>query len=797
MPRWFRHIVLSLPLVAGLLLLSAWLLLRGSLPQLDGESSLPGLTAPATIQRDALGVVSIDAANATDLARALGYVHAQERFFEMDLMRRSAAGELAELFGPVALPLDQQRRAHRMRARIGAHTDSFAGEHRAELQAYADGVNAGLAALPIRPWPYLLLRQPPRRWQIADSALVGLAMYFDLQDSRNARELALWKLQPLLPPALFALLVRDGTTWDAPLSGSPRGDAALPGADEVDLRTLPMPGPTMPARFVEPLEPGSNNWAVAGALTADGRAIVANDMHLGLRVPNLWFRARLRYIEPGAPPGDIDIAGFTLPGLPAVIVGSNRRVAWGFTNGYTDNADWLALPKDDPGIVEYHERIRVAGQPAVDLTVRESAWGPILAEHGGQVLALRWTAQLPGAVRFDFAALAQARDLDQAFAVADRAGMPAQNFIVADAGGRIGWRLIGARPQRDQGCGDPSTVLTGHCKPWSIEGAAAPELIDPATHRLWTANNRVVDGDALRALGDGGYVLGARARQIREALFARDRFDEGDLLALQLDDRALFLERWWQFLQSLRERGPALATLATAARDWEGRATPDAVSYRIVRAWRLAVRARIAGGLLAPARVALGDDFEPPVLPQLEGVLWPLLQQRPAHLLPRRHTCAARMPSTTPSAAAGPATAACEDASGWDRLLEEAAREVRDGLGEQGPLEQRRWGERNTARICHPLAAILPPPLRRALCMPTDELAGDVAMPRVASPDFGASQRMVVSPGHEDDGIAHMPGGQSGHPLSPFWGAGHEAWVKGEPTPFLPGQTMHRLRLTP
>jgi penicillin amidase len=183
----------------------------------------------------------------------------------------------------------------------------------------------------------------------------------------------------------------------------------------------------------------------------------------------------------------------------------------------------------------------------------------------------------------------------------------------------------------------------------------------------------------------------------------------------------------------------------------------------------------------------LGEDFVMPDLPQFEGVVWPLVTQRPRHLLSRRFTCAAR-----PMVRAG----ACNDAERWDALFEDAAREVRDELAQQGPLAARSWGERNTADICHPMANAIPFG-RRLLCMPPDRLPGDSGMPRVQGPDFGASERMVVSPGHEADGIIHMPGGQSGHFLSPFWGAGHDDWVHGRPTPFLPGKAEHKLTLQP
>lgn len=799
MSRWFKRLALLLPALIVLMVVVGWMLMRGSLPQLDGELALAGLSAPVQVQRDALGIVTIDAANEADMARALGYVHAQERYFEMDLLRRTAAGELAELFGPAAVDTDRKHRVHRFRARVTQHLDAFAGDRMPLLQAYADGVNAGLEALSVRPWPYLVLRQRPRPWEVADSALVGYAMYFDLQDSTNSRELALWKMQPVLPPALFELLTRDGSSWDAPLLGQARGDAVLPDASQLDLRALPSPDGDA---FDAPQDldtPGSNNWAVSGALTRDGRAIVADDMHLGLRAPNIWFRARLRYADALATSGTVDSSGFTLPGLPAVVVGSNTHVAWGFTNAYGDWADWALVrpcagtggkrPCEMP--VEHSETIEVAGGDPVELTVRETAWGPVLHEQpDGQLLALRWVAHLPGAVQVSLAEFARAGDIDTAFALADRVGIPAQNMVMGDRSGRIAWRLLSQVPRRGDGC-DPTAPIDGAapgvgsamnarlpvavapCAPWSADASVAPRLPDPPGGRVWSANNRVVDGNELAMAGDGGYALGARALQIRDRLMASDRFDEEDLLAIQLDDRALFLERWRQLMQRQAQAVPGgpIAALFDEAGDWHGRASVESSSYRAVRAWRLAVHERIVDGLTAPARAALGEDFEMPSLPQLEGVVWPLLVQRPRHLLPSRF-------------------------DSWDALMQDAAREVREELGDV-PGDPRTWGDRNTARICHPLAAALPALLKSALCMPADPLPGDSNMPRVQGPSFGASQRMVVSPGHEADGIAHMPGGQSGNPLSPFWGAGHDDWVHGRASPFLPGEGEYVLTMKP
>lgn len=799
MRKWLGRLLLAIVVLIVAALLAAYLLIRGSLPQLDGNSALQGLAAPVSVQRDRRGVVTIDAASQVDAMRALGYVHAQERYFEMDLMRRAPAGELSELFGAAALDLDKRNRVHRLRARVHASLDVAAGSQRAALQAYTEGVNAGLAALRVRPWPYLLLRQTPRAWTLDDSILTGMAMYADLQDNDNQTELAAARIRAVVPAALAALLDHQGSSWDAPLFGPAQGDAVLPDAAMLDLRRLPHAAATAGA---EPPAPGSNNFAVDGSLTSDGRAIVADDMHLGLRAPNIWFRARLRYPDTSAPDGKVDVTGFTLPGLPAVVVGSNGHVAWAFTNSYIDTADFAriapAMPGHPQALTTHIETIRVAGAAPVRFAVRESAWGPVLHDNAdGSLLALRWAAQLPGAIRLDFAQMSTAADVQAAFAVADRSGIPAQNLLLADRSGRIAWRLIGARPVRNAGCGpsgiaelassaqgadaaSPSVAATaasaqGGCLPWPVRSDAAPALIDPPSHRLWTANSRVVDAQQLATLGNAGYDLGARAQQIRDDLFARQRFNELDLLAIQLDDRAVLLTRWWQLLRSVVEhsKDPALQQIEAATRQWDGHASTRSTSYRIVRGFRGMTIDAVEAGLLAPAKAALGKDFLPPRRAQLEGIVWPLLQQRPAHLLPPAY-------------------------ANWDQLLAAAARNAQTDLAAQhGALSERTWGERNTAAICHPIARALPALAKRWLCMPPDQLPGDRDMPRVQGPAFGASERMVVSPGHEQDGIVHMPGGQSGHPLSPFWGAGHDDWVHGRPTPFLPTATRYTLQLQP
>lgn len=781
---WIKRAAIALPLLFVLLLGIGYLLLRGSLAQLDGEASLPGLSADVELQRDALGSVTVTAANRGDAYRALGFAHAQERYFEMDLTRRSAAGELSALLGAAPLALDRQRRVHRLRARSAAALASLDSTSRALLSAYTQGVNAGLQALQVRPWPYLLLRSAPEPWREEDSLLTVYAMFFDLQDSANRRELALHRLRRHLPATLVDALGADGSEWDAPLQGEPRAPL-----DVATLASLIAPwrgSSWVSLDAVETVSPGSNNFAVSGALTAHGHAIVADDMHLGLRAPNIWFRARLRFADREAVEGQVDVTGLSLPGVPGIVVGSNGHVAWGFTNSYGDWFDWVRVDWVDRDALRYRhakgeaeamrhiEHIAIHGGDPEPLEVVETRWGPVLHdEPDGSSLALSWAAHYPGSANFGLTGLETVTGLDAALDVANRSGMPHQNVVAGDRTGRIGWTISGRLPNRAGECNPsrPLSPLQG-CE-WQgwLEPAQTPRLVDPTSGRLWSANSRVADGEALAKIGDGGYDLGARQRQIRDRMAAREQFSEADLLALQLDDRALFLQRWWQLLRDVIEATPELTELELATRDWPGRATPDSVSYRLTREFRSEVARATLDVLLAPAREAEGKDLLLPRLGQFEALLWPLVHAPSPLLEP--------------------------DQDGHD-LLQRSAMMISETLGKQpGGLASRSWAEANTPRIRHPIAAALPGFLGSYLEMPVQPLPGDSNLPRVQARGFGASQRMVVAPGREAEGVMHMPGGQSGHPLSPFWGAGHADWAEGKPSAFLPGEAVARLSLSP
>lgn len=776
---------------AGLLLVlvvaMAWYLLRASLPDIDGRIVVAGLTDEATIERDAYGIPVITAATRNDLAFATGFAHGQDRFFQMDLIRRQAAGELSELVGAATIDTDKRFRFHRFRARAERIFAASSATEQALMQAYAAGVNAGLASLDARPFEYFVLGVQPKPWDAIDSLLAVYNMYTQLNDSRAIREIRRGLAHRVLPPDVYAWMYPQGTSWDAPIMGTARESGPIPSAEVYSLRAIADDAP--PAREIGryPLR-GSNNWAVAGWLTPNGRALVANDMHLSHSAPNIWYQARLRVA--GSEP--LDLAGVTLPGSPFIISGSNAQVAWGYTNSYGDWTDAVLLrpggapgtyktPEGDREFEVFSETIAVKDGAPVEYSIRETIWGPVedTVDYPDGDIAVSWIAHKPEGVNLNLLQLETASSVEEALAIANTLAMPPQNFVTGDAGGNIGW-TIGGKIPRKTGFDPllPADWSEEHGWQGWLDAAEYPRVYNPESGRIWTANARVTDADALRIVGDGGYDLGARARQIRDGLFARESFTPEDMLALQYDDRAIFLSRWRDLLletldDETTSADPALAEYRRLVESWVPRAAPESVGYRLVRAFRLEVERRVFHALMTPVRAAYGDDVRLRLSNQFEGPLWSLVTEQPLHMLPQGYDT-------------------------WQQFLLAAVRENIAWFEENhdGPLSERTWGEKNTAAIRHPLSRSIPI-LGRYLDMPADPLNGDLDMPKAQGPGFGASERYAVYPGDEAASIMHMPAGQSGHPLSAYYASGHTDWVRGLPSPFLPGEAMHTLTLTP
>ena len=787
MKRWFYRSIAAATFLIAAVSLVIWLGLRASLPPLDGEISASELQAAVTIDRDAAGIPTITASNRADLAFATGFAHGQDRFFQMDLIRRQAAGELSEIIGNATLEIDKRYRFHRFRTRAEVALASLPTAEAEILRGYAAGVNAGRNSLSTKPFEYFLLSTEPIDWLPEDSILVVYSMFVELNDSRARKDVQRGLAHKILPPEVYVWMYPQGSPWDAPMMGEARSVLPIPSDDVFDVRGESDEPPSADERGKAPLN-GSNNWAVAGALTYTGRAMVSNDMHLGLTTPNIYYRARF-VVE-----GDQsrDVAGVSLPGTPFIVAGSNGKIAWGYTNSYGDWTDAVVLrpgltpdtyqtPEGELPFKVFNETINVKGAYPVDFLVRETIWGPVLEniDYPDGDVAVSWIAHKPDGVNLRLIDLETADSVVTALDIANTIAMPPQNFVTGDANGNIGWTIAGKIPLKTSfNAMLPADWSTEHGWVGWLDAKDYPRIVNPDNGRIWSANARAVDAGFLRLIGDGGYDLGARARQIRDSLFAMDQFSPADMLAIQFDDRALFLHRWQGLLLTVLDSETVatdadLAEYRRLVEDWIPRAAPESVGYRLVRAFRLQVRSRMFHALTGPLREAYGSDVSLRLSNQFEAPLWSVLTEQPEHLLPAGF-------------------------NSWQAFMVAAIRDNIAYLSDSydGPLANRSWGELNTARIQHPLSRAIPA-LSGFLDMQSEPLNGDINMPKAQGPDFGASERFSVSPGDEANGLMHMPTGQSGHPLSDFYRYGHDDWAQGRPTPFLPGASRYSLVLTP
>ncbi|MBU8869575.1 MAG: penicillin acylase family protein [Gemmatimonadales bacterium] len=800
-------IIASLLGLALLVFLAGTFAMRGSRPRLEGTVQLADLDQPVVVTRDALGVPDIQAQSRPDAAHALGYIHAQDRFFQMDLQRRNAAGELAALLGPALVETDRDTRRHRFRARAEIVVAGVIGEDRKILDAYAAGVNAGLDDLQTRPFEYLALRQKPDPWRPADTVLTLYAMFLDLTLSTVNDEKTWATARDNLPPALAEFLLPRGNRWEAPLQdyelSEPVSGVVLPDSSAVDVRTWQYGDQTygeyhdrLRAESRQPPRQdtsGSNNWAVAGSMTGHGGALLANDMHLSHSLPNIWYRARMSWPEnESTGEGKRSVVGVTLPGTPAMVAGSNGQVAWGFTNSQGDWVDLVILETDpkDPGryrtpdgwrpINRAAEIITVAGAEPDTLWIEETIWGPVwTTDSKGRRLALRWTAHDTEAVNLNLMRMETVDSIDAVVALAGTVGIPQQNLVCADDQGHIAWTIVGPIPRRVGWDGRlPVSWADGTCR-WDgyHDPAVQPRVIDPAEGLLWTANSRVTAGADLQMIGDGGYGLGPRARQVRDGLRALVRPVEKDMLALQLDDRAVFLEQWrdlaLETLEQAQPEGdsPRADFLRVVGNQWSGRAEVESVAYRLVRSFVYEC-IDLVYKILVKDVFATDPEFRPAWLPYRHAVTWEVLEGRPDNLLPPMF-------------------------DDWDDLVLEAVDgAMKFATDNERDLADYTWGARNVVVVAHPFTRFAPW-LSRWLAAPPQALPGDSFMPRVQHRRYGASQRLVVSPGREEQGILHMPGGQSGHPLSPFFLVGHQDWAEGKATSLLPGSVQYQLELVP
>jgi len=782
--KWLARLLLGLVALGMLGMGAGFLYLRQSLPQVEGQVTIAGLTAPVEVQRDRYGIPHIFARSLEDAVFALGYVHAQDRLWQMEMNRRIAAGRMAEILGPGALETDRFLRTLGVRRAAEANLARVDAQTRKLLDAYAAGVNAFLAGDPVLPLEFWLTGARPEPWTPADSAGWIKMMAWDLGGNWRS-ELLRMRLAKTLPlerihqfvspyPGEAPPKIADLKSLYAPLE---REGVQLAGIAE-DLLAL-APGDA-------PDGLGSNNWVVSGANTASGKPLLANDPHLGLTAPPVWYFAHL------SAPG-INVIGATLPGVPAIVLGRNDRIAWGFTNTgpdvqdlfieKLDSASNYLTPEGPRAFTRIEETIKVRGAPDERLQIRVSRHGPVISDVSraaqgetprGYVLAFSWTA-----LAEDDRTLAAAHKIARAgnwqeFLAATRDfHTPQQNMVFADIDGNIGFIAAGRVPQRK-----PENDLKGLAPApgwdarydWAgwIPFEELPQSYNPASGRLWTANEKITPPGYAHQVSTE-WQPPYRANRIAQMLEAAPKHSVATFARMQGDVLSAAMREALPRLLETRAKSPQAEQALDSLRKWDGTMSAERAEPVIAWAWwREFTRALYSD--------ELGEAFRTQWSPRAVFV---------ANVLARSGDHERWCDNVRT-----PALESCDELLAGS--LEAALADLRKRYGEDA--SRWRWGDAHYARHEHrPFGR--QPILARwfDIVVPTP---GDTYTVNVGRQDFfdeerpfanrhAASLRAIYDLAEPQKSLFIHSGGQSGNVLSPHYRAFAEAWSKGEYVPML------------
>lgn len=797
-PRRKLHILLRLLIylfILGVVVLVAaaglaYRRIRQSLPQLDGTIQAPGLAQRVEVRRDARGVPHLRAQSLDDLLFAQGYVTAQDRLWQMDLSRRLAFGELAEIFGERLVPRDVENRTLGFRQAAQRAVEDMDPDTEKLIAAYTQGVNAFIQShrdsLPIE---FSLLRYQPRPWEAVDSFGVALNMAKALNQTWPD-ELMRERIRSRVSSELYADLFPDRSPLDRPVAEPvPAPRSARPGQQSLNeppsgLEGLdPVLASLLPAGRETSATLGSNNWVLNGTHTQSGKPLLANDPHLGHTVPSVWYMIHLK--APG-----LDVSGVTFAGLPLVVIGHNQRIAWGMTNTgpdvqdlyqesfnlsdpnkYLHNGDWVKAEVRQ-------EIIKVHKSDDYMLTVRTTRHGPVVSHEGNRDLALRWTALEPHALRFPFLKIDQAQNWSQfTEALHDFTG-PMQNFVYADMDGNIGYYAPAWVPLRAQGDGSVPSIGSTDDNDWTgyIPFEGLPHSYNPPSGVIATANGRVVPDDYpyfITHKWDPGY----RTARIFQLLEARNQLTVADMLRVQTDIHAL-QDEWLakQLLSAAQAHlpsNPGVQYALTQLGHWDGEARADSAATLVCEVTRKALLERI----LKPK---LGDDFSGYAWSMSSIFLQNVLSNNWTRWLPPGDAdfSVTLMASLEEGVQRIPALVGSSDRNAWQ------------------------WGKTIPLTFSHPLSGNLPLVGPYLNVGPVPQ-AGTQTTVKQTTPSVGPSMRMVVDFSDFDKSVQNITLGESGQVLSPYYKDQFEAWYNGQSFPMLfsdhevENGTIHLLVLDP
>jgi penicillin G amidase len=791
---------LAVLLVVAALVAYAYYLAHSALPQLDGQVQIRGLSAPVTVTRDGHGVPAIEAATFDDLFFAQGYVTAQDRLWQMDMMRRYAGGELSEILGEDTLRLDREQRILGLRDAARKALEMASPRDRSFFEAYTRGVNAYIATRGDRlPIEFRILRYAPKPWQAEDSVVIANQMVKDLNYhyffDALSREKILAKLGPELTGDLYVnrswhdrppTVMREDLQQPDNNSGTDEDDDDDDSPDNsVTQGKTPMTDPEgLPVN-------GSNDWVVSGAHTVTGKPLLSDDMHLGHQMPNLWYEAHLRS-------GALDVAGVTLPGMPYVIVGHNQRIAWGFTNvgptvtdAYIENFNTQGAYQTPSGWVQPEHRaevIHVKGKADVSIDVKITRHGPVITElvpGETRPLALRWTLydglHIPF---FDVNSAQNWQDFRHAFSQLDA---PGQNVVYADVDGNIGYQATGKVPIRAAGDGSLPVSGADNAHEWTsyISFEKLPSIYNPPSGIIGTANGRITPENYPNSISME-WECPWRTERIYHVLESGRQLSAADMLALQTDihsEAELFAaERFVYAVDHAAKPSARAKQAADLMRSWDGRMqasspAPTIAQNSILELRRLLLEPKLGN---APPGTAKADEVLSWKTYSWEmRSVWMenILLHRPKRWLPEKYP-------------------------NYDELLTAAVDAAVSGPDAPKDLATWRWGVFNAVDIEHPVLGKIPI-IRHWSSPGVREQSGSGYTVKAVTPRHGPSERFTANLADLDESTLNTVTGQGGNFLSPYYMDQWKAWYEGT-TFALPFSTKavdaakaHRLMLEP
>ena len=771
---------------------------HGALPKLDGTVKVEGLRAPVTVVRDEHGVPSITAQSLDDLFFAQGYVTAQDRLWQMDMMRRFAAGEMAAALGPDYVKVDREQRTLGLREVAERSLEQASPEERAQLEDYARGVNAYIAehhyGLPLE---MRVLRYFPRAWTAEDSLLVGASMAEELNHGTYKDDLNREKILARLGPELTSDLYVESSQRDVvpghdldeiePSAVAPdteqqmakepvvaRHERRRHRRAELVRPPLQAPMPAMESRTMPPMldrvRAGSNNWVISGAHTESGRPLLANDMHLPHHIPNTWYEAHLTC-------GDFDVAGVTLPGAPWVIVGHNRRIAWGFTNVGPDVEDVFVENFNAQG--EYqtpegwkkpevrHEVIHVKRGRDVEMDVLVTRHGPIISKEmkdEGRQLSLKWAIYDTG-LSLPFYAVNNAQNWEQFRAAFAGYNGPGQNAVYADVDGNIGYQATGRVPIRAAGDGSLPVSGADDAHEWTgyIPFEEMPSVYNPPSGIIATANGRIT-ADGYKYSITKEWESPYRTERIYRVLRQDKKFTAADMLALQTDVQSdldkFVAQRMVYAVDQTPDASARVKSAADILRHFDGKIEMDSAGAAIEQRARLWLTETLL-------KSKLGDDAE--LYRWFMKTVWleNTIAFQPARWLPGEY-------------------------KSWDALLAAAVEAAANDPQAPRDLANWKYGDFATVQIAHPIFGKVPW-LKKYASTPRLPQSGNGVTVKQVGGLFAPSERFTADFGDLDQSTLNIVNGQSGNLFSPYFNDQFDAWYRGTTfgLPFKP-ETVER-----